>query len=289
MDSSVRIEYSNYLTQTNINGSGKATSYIRALDLLSEMLITQAFGFEDCIDIWCVSSLKRIAELRELVATEQRKGKDSIWLYSGIAPSYLINGYCKAALSSYAKFLAERTQENNLFGLFEKHKGDAVELSNILDSKLVNLDPENIQVLLDGLKGTSGEDIIRSIKTRLNQNVFRRMLINIYNGSCCITGINIPEVNRASHIIPWADCPSKRLDPSNGLYLSATYDAAFDKHLISLDDDYRIIVSKVIKDHYTNESVTEYFIKKEGDKINLPSSYLPNQKYLAKHRNIGRF
>lgn len=115
MESSVRIEYSNYLTKTNISGSGKATSYIRALDLLSEMLIIQTFSFDDCIDIWSVTSLKRIADLREIVATEQRKGKGSIWLSNGIAPSYLINGYCKAALSSYSRFLAERMQENNLF------------------------------------------------------------------------------------------------------------------------------------------------------------------------------
>jgi putative restriction endonuclease len=101
--------------------------------------------------------------------------------------------------------------------------------------------------------------------------------------------MNIPEVNRASHIVSWAEDPSKRLDPSNGLYLSATYDAAFDKHLISLDDDYRIILSSGIKDHYTNESVTDYFVKKEGHKINLPSSYQPNKKYLAKHRSLGHF
>lgn len=284
MDSSVRIEYSNYLTKTNISGSGKATSYIRALDLLSEMLIIQTFSFDDCIDIWSVTSLKRIADLREIVATEQRKGKGSIWLSNGIAPSYLINGYCKAALSSYSRFLAERMQENNLFELFETHQGSASELSTLLD-----VEPDNIQALLEGLKDTSGEDVIRSVKTRLNQNVFRRMLISIYGGSCCITGLNIPEVNRASHIVSWADEPSKRLDPSNGLYLSATYDAAFDKHLISLDDDYRIILSSDIKGHYMADSVNQYFIKKEGQRIILPSSYLPNKKYLAKHRNIGKF
>jgi putative restriction endonuclease len=151
------------------------------------------------------------------------------------------------------------------------------------------VEPDNIQALLEGLKDTSGEDVIRSVKTRLNQNIFRRMLISIYGGSCCITGLNIPEVNRASHIVSWADEPSKRLDPSNGLYLSATYDAAFDKHLISLDDDYRIILSSDIKGHYIADSVNEYFIKKEGQRIILPSSYLPNKKYLAKHRNIGNF
>jgi putative restriction endonuclease len=284
MHSSVRIEYSNYIYETNISGSGKASSYVRALDILSEMLRIKPLGFEDCIDIWNITSLQRISELKELVAAEQVKQNESEWLSGDIAKSYLLKGYCKAALSSYTKFLVEQNQENSLIDIFEQHRGNATELSSLLDTQ-----PINIETLLDGLKDTSGEDVIRAVKTRLNQNVFRRMLVDIYNGSCCITGMNIPEVNRASHIVSWAEDPSKRLDPSNGLYLSATYDAAFDKHLISLDDDYRIILSSGIKDHYTNESVTDYFVKKEGHKINLPSSYQPNKKYLAKHRSLGHF
>jgi putative restriction endonuclease len=280
----MRTEYCNYIFETNMLGSGKASSYIRALDVLGEMLQIKSYGFNDCVDISSITSLQRLAELRELVAAQQAKQAESEWLSTGISKSYLLKGYCKAALSSYSKFLAESTQENKLFELFENHKGGASELSNLLD-----VEPENIPVLLDGLNNISGEDIIRSVKARLNQNVYRRMMIDIYSGSCCITGMNIPEVNRASHIISWADDPSKRLDPSNGLYLSATYDAAFDKHLISLDDDYRIILSSEIKDHYKNESVADYFVKKEGCKINLPSSYQPNKKYLAKHRSLGHF
>jgi putative restriction endonuclease len=276
----MKTQYSLYINQTNISGSGKATSYIRALDLLSEMLIVRSFGFDDCIDVWNVTSLQRIEQLKELVTLEQRKQNDSEWLSGGIAPSYLIKGYCKAALSNYAKFLAESNQEDSLFNTFSAHKGDGAELSGLLDTE-----PGNIDILLDGLKQTEGEDAIRSVKTRLNQNVFRRMLMDIYNQSCCITGLNIPQVNRASHIISWADDASKRLDPSNGLYLSATYDAAFDKNLISLDDDYRIILANDIKDHFTRASVNEYFVKKEGQVINLPYKYLPNKEYLAHHRS----
>ena len=248
------------------------------------MLKTKAFGFDDCIDIWNIASLQRIAELKVLVTSEQVKQNESEWLAGGIPKSYLLKGYCKAALSSYSGFLVEQNQEDDLLSIFGQHKGSAIELSALLDTQ-----PSNVEALLDGLKKTSGEDVIRAVKTRLNQNVFRRMLINIYSGSCCITGMNIPEVNRASHIISWADDTRKRLDPSNGLYLSATYDAAFDKHLISLDDDYRIILSSEIKDHYTSESVRDYFIKKEGFKIKLPSAYLPNKRYLAKHRSFGGF
>jgi len=276
-------QYTLYIKQNNIAGSGKAASYIRALDLLGEMLLIESFGFSDT-DIWNVTSVQRIVELRELVVVQQRQGINSIWLSNDIAPSYLNNGYCSAALASYASFLAEVNQENYLFDVFRGHEGSGTDLFVLLDTE-----PQDIEVLLNGLKGRDGEDVIRRVKARLNQNVFRRMLMSIYNEACCITGLNLPQVNRASHIIPWAEDASKRLDPSNGLYLSATYDAAFDKHLISLDDDYRIILSSEIKDHYTSKSVNEYFIKKEGSQISLPSSYKPNKSYLACHRSQGAF
>lgn len=281
---STKNHYSEYLYKTNISGSGKATSYIRALDLLSEMLTVQPFEFQDCIDIWNITSLARISELKDLVNSEQREGSTSIWLSTGIAPSYLTKGYCKAALSSYEKFLVETHQENTLMDAFNNFEGNGSELSNHLDTE-----PQHIDVLIDGLKKTEGEDVVRRVKARLNQNVFRRMLMNIYNDSCCVTGLNIPQVNRASHIIPWANDPAKRLDPSNGLYLSATYDAAFDSKLISLDDEYRLILANNIKDHYTHESVNEHFVKKEGQTINLPYKYLPNKSYLAQHRKSGDF
>ncbi len=276
--------YSTYIHEVNISGSGKASSYIRALDILSEMLRSRPFGFEDCIDIWNITSLKRIAELRDLVAIEQSKGMNSEWLSGDIAPSYLTKGYCKAALSSYSKYLVEVSQEDALFEVFKQHNGQGADLPRLLDTE-----PKYTDVLLDGLKGTEGKDVIRSVKTRINQNLFRRMLRDIYRDACCITGLNIPQVNRASHIIPWADDERKRLDPSNGLYLSATYDAAFDQHLISLDDDYRIVLSNDIKERYSNDSLKTYFLSMEGNKITLPRGYLPNKQYLEIHRKGGLF
>lgn len=277
-------QYSEYLYKTNIAGSGKATSYVRALDLLSDMLRIRSFGFEDCIDIWNVISIGRIQDLKIVVGNEQRKGLDSEWLTTGIAPSYLTKGYCKAALSSYLMFLAETTQENALFNTFKHHKGDDRSLV-----KLLNTEPTFKDILLGGVKDHEGQDVIRKVKTRLNQNLFRRMLRDIYSDTCCITGLTIPQVNRASHIIPWSEDEAKRLDPSNGLYLSATYDAAFDQRLISLDDDYRIILSKDIKEYCPSESVKTYFLRVEGNQIALPKRYLPNKEYLEVHRKKGLF
>ena len=99
-----------------------------------------------------------------------------------------------------------------------------------------------------------------------------------------ITGLNVPQTLRASHIVSWATDKTNRMNPENGLCLSATYDAAFDKHLISFDDDYRMIVSKEIKDYYTNDVTKSYFQNYEGKQTTLPSLYLPSKKLLP---NIG--
>jgi predicted restriction endonuclease len=60
-----------------------------------------------------------------------------------------------------------------------------------------------------------------------------------------MTGITNPELLRASHIVPWAECETdrKRLDVHNGLLLSALWDAAFDAGLVSFGDDGAPIMS----------------------------------------------
>jgi predicted restriction endonuclease len=62
-----------------------------------------------------------------------------------------------------------------------------------------------------------------------------------WQARCPLTGISDAALLRASHIIPWADCESdaERLDVHNGLLLSALWDAAFDRALVTFDDEGR--------------------------------------------------
>ncbi|WP_054112922.1 HNH endonuclease [Marinagarivorans algicola] len=64
--------------------------------------------------------------------------------------------------------------------------------------------------------------------------------------------------------MPWASNKTARLDLCNGLYLSATYDAAFDQHLFTLDEDYRLVLGPALKAQGAQPSVQAYFIEKEG-------------------------
>ncbi|HFB64874.1 MAG TPA: HNH endonuclease [Aeromonadales bacterium] len=277
-------DFTQYIHATNSTGSNKASSYILALDWLCKMLQLKPFNFDDCQNIWMVTSFDRLHELYLFVLSESKKGDSSAWNIKGIPKSYLQKGYCSAALKFLQEFLVEYSFEQKLLSTFNSHKGNESEIVKKLKFRI-----KYPNYLTDGLDKKQGEEIVRSVKVRINQNVFRKIILEIYNQSCCITGLNIPEVVRASHIIPWAEDLNKRLDPRNGLCLSATYDAAFDRNLISLDNDYRIILSKNITDYYTNESVKEYFINKEGTKVTLPTSYLPHKGYLENHRSKGNF
>ena len=78
----------------------------------------------------------------------------------------------------------------------------------------------------------------RLIVQRIGQDIFRARLLDYWQGRCPLTGITDPPLLRASHIIPWAECESdaERLDIHNGLLLSALWDAAFDRALVTFDD-----------------------------------------------------
>ena len=85
----------------------------------------------------------------------------------------------------------------------------------------------------------------RIVIQRIGQDKFRDALMLYWNGACPLTGITDPALLRASHIIPWAECAcdAERLDVTNGLLLSSLWDAAFDAHLVSFEDDGAVLAS----------------------------------------------
>ena len=93
----------------------------------------------------------------------------------------------------------------------------------------------------------------RMVIQRIGQDVFRDALMDYWGGRCPITGITEPALLRASHIVPWADCTdAQRLDVHNGLLLSALWDAAFDRGLISFADDGTVLASPQLSETARN-------------------------------------
>jgi putative restriction endonuclease len=276
--------FSDHLRSTNVDGSGKASSYLRALDLLEEMLRAVPLGFEDCRDIWAVNSVERLIELRARVIEEQKRKAKSPWMLKGIPISYLRDGYCSAALTQLIEFFTQHGFSQKILRLFHAHTDDESTLARTL-----NVSPEVPEGFVQDPKSKHGKERIQSIKTRIGQRAFRDMILALYQNRCCLTGIDLPDVNRASHIIGWAERADTRMDPRNGLCLSATYDAAFDRKLITFDDDYRLVLSRTIREWSPSPSLKTYFLKKEGQKLDVPARLRPLKEYLEHHRNGGRF
>ena len=86
----------------------------------------------------------------------------------------------------------------------------------------------------------------RLVVQRVGQDLFRSALLDYWQGRCCVTGLAMPSLLRASHIKPWAKCASdnERLDVFNGLLLAPHLDALFDGGWISFSDQGGMLVSK---------------------------------------------
>lgn len=126
------------------------------------------------------------------------------------------------------------------------------------------------------------------VRTRVNQGFFRKTVLASYNQTCCITGIQTPELLIASHIIPWAANEKERMNPQNGLCLNALHDKAFDKGLLTITPDYRIRISEYLISKL-NDQNQELFIPYNGLRITAPQRFFPNPSFLEYHnQNIFR-
>jgi putative restriction endonuclease len=81
-------------------------------------------------------------------------------------------------------------------------------------------------------------EVERQVRARIGQAGFRRDVMERWGGRCPLTDIGDPDLLRASHIVPWRRCDpeSDRTNPDNGLLLSALWDAAFDRGLVTFSD-----------------------------------------------------
>jgi len=88
-------------------------------------------------------------------------------------------------------------------------------------------------------------EVERLVVQRVGQQLFRGALLAFWQGRCCVTGLAVTALLRASHIRPWATCASdeQRLDVFNGLLLAAHWDAAFDAGLVTFDVDGKLVPS----------------------------------------------
>jgi len=127
-------------------------------------------------------------------------------------------------------------------------------------------------------------EIERLVKTRRLQTFFRNAVLSGYENCCALTGISVPQILVASHITPRSESEGRCADPTNGLCLNVLHDKAFDRHLITFDENYRLIVSSLLKKGSIPEFQLANFTKLEGTIIKLSHRFVPDQYTLEEHR-----
>lgn len=194
-----------------------------------------------------------------------------------------------------------KLQERNVSGMshaskldpqiYEEFASNIAELSYQAQSIIAQIKHEHVEDVLPEL-GISelppGEYKEQQTKVRMGQYFFRMSVLVAYGNACCVTGLNNKELLIASHIKPWnvSDAQTERTNPSNGLCLNALHDKAFDRGLITLDKDYRIINSVHIKDAAMDEKTREWFQYYDHKGIMLPDKYMPGKDFIEYHNDV---
>ncbi len=150
-------------------------------------------------------------------------------------------------------------------------------------SEMVVLPKEGIRVRK--LPPTGPTESVVQVKQRRGQDFFRNAVLNNFDGRCGITQLAVRELLNASHILPWHNHPAERLNVRNGICLSKLHDAAFDRYLISFDDNNCLRLSPRLKTILTQKIVSDNFGTYEGEPLHLPDdAVFPDPAFLAQHR-----
>lgn len=128
-------------------------------------------------------------------------------------------------------------------------------------------------------KGVSKKALV---SIRHGQAFFRRSVLSAYDYRCCITGLALPRLLVASHIVPWKVDTDNRLNPRNGLCLSALHDKAFDVGIITVTKDMTVKVSRKYAKGaggFFGSALMTY----DGKLIASPEKFAPREDFLAFH------
>ncbi|MFD1428914.1 HNH endonuclease [Lacticaseibacillus mingshuiensis] len=126
----------------------------------------------------------------------------------------------------------------------------------------------------------------QSLETqRIGQGVLAEIVKSNYTFHCAITGISTRNFLVASHIIPWAKDPTRRLDPTNVICLSSLMDRAFDQGFITFDPAHnnRLVLAKVVHEDRRLEEALKPFSRKP---LEMPIRARPSAEALQYHNDV---
>lgn len=122
------------------------------------------------------------------------------------------------------------------------------------------------------------------VEVRIRQRFFRQAVLSAYDFKCCITGLAAKELLVASHIVPWRADSSNRLNPRNGLCLSALHDRAFDQGLITISESFHLLLSTRISRMKPVRYIDDAFLAYADKPVKIPAKFAPDLAFLKYHR-----
>jgi hypothetical protein len=169
------------------------------------------------------------------------------------------------------------TGKSNLGYLFaQPDDAGQVLIERIEGSESLFLDRTIATGFANSVDGETTRDAL--VAARLGQRKFREDLDQIWGLRCALTSLSKRELLRASHIKPWSASNNfERLDPYNGLLLSVGYDVAFDRLLITFDQNGDIVFAP----DFVQTDASAVGIKPRGRLRHIHPRHLP---YLEEHR-----
>lgn len=148
----------------------------------------------------------------------------------------------------------------------------------------IALDKHDVEFIeQDILNSKEGVDVQRLVKSRVNQSLFRKVVLNNYSNSCAICNLNINSLLIASHILKWSSDESNRLNPENGLCLCSIHDKAFELGYVGIKGDYKVLISPLLNQIEEKETFQAFFKRHENQSIKLPDKFYPNPEFLEQH------
>jgi putative restriction endonuclease len=129
-------------------------------------------------------------------------------------------------------------------------------------------------------EGRTRETIVRA---RINQGFFRASVLAAYGARCCITGLSIPQLLNASHIVPWSVDVKNRTNPRNGLCLNVIHDRAYDCGLLTVLPELTVKVSPKLKVGAADKAAQDLLWRFENTHISLPRRFAPDENFLRYH------
>jgi putative restriction endonuclease len=153
-------------------------------------------------------------------------------------------------------------------------------LFTAIESKLLNEPAAEYRKEIEALIEEKNEEEIF-----LRGSLFKREIPKLYNNTCCISGMSVDATISVSmidacHIVPFSESYDDTV--TNGIALCPNLHRAFDRHLITIDGNYKVIVSPRFKEEISQYTIGNF----EGVRILLPElkRYHPNLENLSLHR-----